>query len=167
MALSWGRKSLRKIILWMVAGQRVWRSSMGDISSSVQVGVTSAELAATVTTCLAESTWQCLVVLELLEPKGIESPCADCWAGSKWLLILIKLSMPSPSQSYRQCGLVTHFAHSGSTEMAICTCFLELRERTGFNLSGFRGTVSCHPSVPFARLGRVYWGSIAVCFLCS
>lgn len=101
---------------------------MGDISSSVQVGVTSSKLTATVNTCLAESTWQCLVVLELLEPKGNESLCADCRPGSELLLILIKLSMPSLSQSYRQYGLVTHFAHSSSTEMAICDFSLELRE---------------------------------------
>lgn len=44
------------------------------------------------------------------------------------MLILIKVPMPLPSQSYRQYGLVTHFAHSGSTEMAICACFLEVRE---------------------------------------
>lgn len=74
---------------------------MGDINSSAQVGVTSANIAATVNTCLAESIWQCLVVLESLVPEGIESACADCQAGSELLLILIKLSMPLPSQSYR------------------------------------------------------------------
>lgn len=92
----------------------------------MQVGVTSAELGATVNACLAESPWQCLVILESLEPKGIESPCADCQAGSELLLILIKLQMPSPSQSYRQYGLVTHFARSSSMEMAISACFFRV-----------------------------------------
>lgn len=44
----------------------------GIINSSPLVGVTSAELASTVNTCLAESSLQCVVVLESLEPKGIE-----------------------------------------------------------------------------------------------
>lgn len=55
---------------------------MDDINSSAQVGVTSPNIAATVNPCVAESTWQCLVVLQSPEPEGSESPCADCQAGS-------------------------------------------------------------------------------------
>lgn len=57
----------------MEAGQRMWKSSMGSIiKSSLLVGVTSAELASTVNTRLAQSSLWYMGVLESLEPKGIE-----------------------------------------------------------------------------------------------
>lgn len=57
----------------MEAGQRMWKSSMGSIiKSSLLVGVTSAELASTVNTRLAQSSLRYMGVLESLEPKGIE-----------------------------------------------------------------------------------------------
>lgn len=54
----------------------MWRSGVGGIiNSSLLAGVTSAELASTVSTCLAESSLQCMVVLESLEPKEEFSLC--------------------------------------------------------------------------------------------
>lgn len=54
----------------------MWRSDVGGIiNSSLLAGVTSAELASTVNTCLAESPSQCMVVLESLEAKEEFSLC--------------------------------------------------------------------------------------------
>lgn len=48
----------------------------GIINSALLVGAASAELVSTVSTCLAKSSVQCVVVLQSHERKGIEfAPC--------------------------------------------------------------------------------------------
>lgn len=165
MAISRCRKSLRRTISRMEGGHLKYGWHHKQLSTG-----------------RSHICWTCIHCQHLSSRElfAVRGCPGITWTKRDWVLLVqtvklvayccnSKLSMPLSSQSYRQDeqDLWHTIAHSNSTEMAISACFLGWGEDCLIWMP-FWGIVFWHPSAAFCqRLGRVFWGSIAVCFLCS